>query len=315
MNLNCKICELENPEPSHFWKEHKIKESDYYLKYYPKKDLLTQEILLFKDRDSYLLNNFANKHNLKKYFNNLSRLESKMEFLKGLLLKRKEIKGWIYTPTQVELRSCPEMVGISTFNNTFGDYYWLCEHRPEMGFKSRGFKNINESTILKSARDIKTILVDSREQHLIEFKDMEISTLPYGDYTVKDNNFGIYIERKSIQDFVGTMLPTNLDRFARELERAKQNGDYIILLVESPFNTCLNFEYNTRIPRFSQATSAFIFHNVRELLQKYDNWQIAFCDGRKDMKSKIIKIFEMQDYWKSADLQLGLDLKLFNNEI
>ena len=65
-NLSCKICNLENPEPSHFWKTHKLKESDYYIQYYPKKDLLTGEILLFKDRDSYLLMDFLNKNN-KKY--------------------------------------------------------------------------------------------------------------------------------------------------------------------------------------------------------------------------------------------------------
>ena len=43
----CKICNLETLERSHFWKEHKIKEYDYYSRLEPKFDLFTKEVIEF----------------------------------------------------------------------------------------------------------------------------------------------------------------------------------------------------------------------------------------------------------------------------
>lgn len=316
--MKCAICQIENAENSHFWKQHKIKEADYYLKYFPKKDLLTGEILSFKDRDSYLLNNFANKNNLKKYLKQQN-IITRQEFLEQLLINRMDLKGWTYEPTQVELRSCPEMVGIKTFNENFrgnpchNGYDALCSH---IGYKSRGFVDIYEDTVLPTdIRDLKgnAILVDSREQEILEFKNKEIKicTLPVGDYTIERDNYNIYIERKSLNDLISTFGPKNFERFRRELIRAQELNAYIILLVENDINTALGFDHSPFFSKHTKMTSVYLFHQIRILLQEFPNWQIAFCDNRSDMKKWILRIFKSGVFWKTHDIQLAIDLKLF----
>lgn len=316
MSSICAICQLENPENSHFWKEHHITEANYYLKYFPKKDLLTQEILPFKNRDSYLLTDFFNKHNQKKWLKSQN-TETRQKYLKQLLINRRELKKWSYIPTQVELRSCPELVGIKTFNETFKEgYYNLCT---SIGYTSRAFQNINQKTILKPLRSLRgnPIIIDSREQTFLKFNDkvVEINTLAVGDYTIKNNNFNIHIERKSLNDLTSTFGPKNFDRFRRELIKAQELGIYLILLVENDFNTVLEFDHSPFLSKHTQMTAIYLFHQIRILLQEFPNWQIGFCNNRTEMKDLILKIFEMNDYWKYHDLQLALDLKLFTEGI
>lgn len=315
MSTICSICKLENPEPRHFWTVHKIKESDYYLKYHPRFDLLTDEPLKFKSRDCYLLSHFQNKNNLKKWL--LSQdIQTQRGYLRDILINRREIKNLVYTPTQVELRSWENSVGIVTYNKLFKDYYKLCL---ELGYKSRGFNNLTEKTILKATRNLRNnpILIDSREQSILNFhnKEINICTLPVGDYSVKDNNYEIYVERKSLHDLISTFGPRNFDRFRNELIRAKNIGAYIILLVENDINTALGFDHSPFYSRHTQMTVVFLFHQIRVLLQEFDNWQIAFCKSRTDMAEKIRWIFEMEDFWKYQDIQLALDLKLFRDGI
>ena len=265
--LECRICGLSNPEPKHFWITHKIKESNYYLQYFPKQDLLTGELLTFKDRDSYLLNKFCNKLNFKKWLKIHTQKECK-DLLIDSLIKRKEIKQWKYVPTQVELRSCPELAGVGTYNKYFKEgYYKLCE---EIGFQSRGFININEKTILKTTRTLRNnpVLIDSREQTFLNFKDKEflIQTLPVGDYTIEKKNYDIYIERKSLNDLTSTFGPKNFERFKNELYRAKDRNLYIILLVENDINTVLGFDHSPFYSKHTQMTATFLFHQIRVLL-------------------------------------------------
>lgn len=316
MSSNCLICGQSNPENAHFWKTHKITEANYYLKYYPKKDLLTGEVLSFKDRDSYLLNNFANKNHFKSWLKLQTPIQRR-EYLRKLLENRMNLKKWVYQPTQVELRSCPEMVGIKTFNTNFKEGYdKLCSN---IGYKSRGFADVNEKTILKEIRDLKgnPILVDSREQEILDFKNKEINicTLPVGDYSIKNENYDIYIERKSLNDLVSTFGPKNFDRFRRELSKAKELNSYIILLVENDFNTVLGFDHSPFYSKHTQMTSVYLFHQIRSLLQEFPNWQIAFCKNRSDMKDMILKIFKMGVFWKTHDIQLAIDLGLFRDGI
>lgn len=312
----CRICGLENPEPKHYYTSHKITEANYYIQYYPKLDKLTGEVITFKNRDSYLLTDFNTKNNLKKWLKSQSKA-NQQKYLAEILIRRRELKQWIFIPTQVELRSCPELVGIHTYDKIFSEgYYNLCK---SIGYIDRGLKTLNEKSILKSTRDLKgnAILIDSREQTLLDFgrKTVEIDTLPVGDYTVKKDNHNIYIERKSLSDLTGTFGPKGFERFRKELIRTKEIGGYLILLVENDINTVLGFEHSPFYNRHTQMTAVYLFHQIRLLLQEFTCWQIAFCDGRTDMKQKILKIFEMKDYWKSYDLQLAVDLKLFKDGI
>jgi hypothetical protein len=59
--VNCKFCnkDFDNDKSLHaHLKSHKISVSDYYQHYYPRKDLLTGELIEFKNKDQYFESDF-----------------------------------------------------------------------------------------------------------------------------------------------------------------------------------------------------------------------------------------------------------------
>lgn len=83
---------------------------------------------------------------------------------------------------------------------------------------------------------IEAILVDTREKDPFEFEglNMEIvrQKLEVGDYAVKGHRAAV--ERKSAQDFIGTMaIDKNRRRFVREMVRAEEEGIALTVVVET----------------------------------------------------------------------------------
>ncbi len=129
---------------------------------------------------------------------------------------------------------------------------------------------------------------------------------------------GVYIERKSVSDFAGTLnarentrenkkkddtLFTNLDRFDRELARAKENGHYIVMLVEVKITDALSFDYLPQM-RWSRVKPSHVMKNLRDFLVKYPlNFQAVFVDGRVEAARVALKVFGMGEQVKSVDLQ------------
>lgn len=313
--IKCQLCS-EELVPGHPYKAHGQKLENYMYQFYPKVDLYSGEKIVFKrDIEGYLLTDFCNKNNLKRYLKSKP-LEEQRHYLKGLLMRRKEAKSLIYAPTQVELRSYEACPGIAKFNELFNNYYDLCA---ELGFKTRGFNNLDKNSILKKERNIKNdiILIDTRESNPLEFKDQEvqIQKLDVGDYTLKDNNYNIYFERKEISDGIST-LSSGYERFRNELIRAKESGAYIIMLVESPINDFLSFNYLPWISKKIKATPTFIAHQLRTLLQEFgENFQCAFCDGRVDLVQKMRFIMEYGKAARNIDWELASNLKLLVDRI
>lgn len=87
-----------------------LNKEKYYHTYHPRRDLLTGEIINFKNKEQYFNNDFNDKNNMKKWLKEQS-LEKAQEYCKSLLIKRKKDKNLIYSLTQVELRTI--MCGIS----------------------------------------------------------------------------------------------------------------------------------------------------------------------------------------------------------
>ena len=82
------------------------------------------------------------------------------------------------------------------------------------------------------------LLIDSREQKPLEFKDgvfeeILVDGLPFADYWCEINGKQIPLcfERKGFGDLFGTMT-SGYARFKREMELAKENKFTIILLIE-----------------------------------------------------------------------------------
>ena len=194
------------------------------------------------------------------------------------------------------------------YNKIFKNYYDLCA---EIGLKNKFFLpdlQINYFKNRLSQKDL--IFVDTREQEWLKFDiPFEIKTLPFGDYTLKDNP-ECFIERKSLNDFISTLSVKNFERFKNEIKKAKENNAYLIVMIEEKLSNALSFNYLPHISKKIKATPDYIFHNVREMLQTYDNLQFLFVDGREEMKRVIEILFASQDYYKRIDLQLAYDLKI-----
>ena len=310
MSIICKVDgkEFKDEKSLHFaLRGYGLNKEKYYHKYFPKKDLLTGETILFKSKEQYFNSDFNDKNNMKKWLKEQS-LEKAQEYCKSLLIKRKEEKNIQYSPTQVELRTIMSP-SIVFYNKIFNDYYSLYL---DIGLENKFVHPKNISHQFENKLTIRdTIYVDTREQSWLKFNiPFEIKMLPYGDYTCSNDNDNCYIERKSLSDFISTLSSGNLNRFKNEIEKAKNNNAYIVVVVEEKLQNALSFQYLPHISKKIKATPEFIFHNVRSLTQDYNNLQFLFVDGREEMKRVIESILASKCFYKKVDLQLAYDLKL-----
>ena len=111
------------------------------------------------------------------------------------------------------------------------------------------------------------IVVDTREQRPFIFPEEVASTvslkLDAGDYALMYKgkiDEGFAVERKSLDDFVGTIL-CGWERFLKELDRMR-HMPAIIVLVEGSLEDIFNHEYN------SGASPLFVYKRVSQLLMK-----------------------------------------------
>ena len=87
-----------------------------------------------------------------------------------------------------------------------------------------------------------TISIDSREQLPYRFQtESETATLKTGDYSLKGAAHLVAIERKTLDDLIGS-LTTGRDRFERELHRGRAL-DYFALVVEASLSALARGSY------------------------------------------------------------------------
>lgn len=310
MSVICKVDgkEFKDDKALHMaLKGYGLNKVKYYQKYFERRDLLTNELINFKTKEQYFNSDFNDKNNMKKWLK-AQTPEKAQEYCKELLIKRKEVKNLTYSPTQVELRTimAPSIV---FYNSIFKDYYDTCS---SIGLENKFIHpNLVGDHFKNKLTNKDTIYVDTREQSWLKFNTpFEIKTLGFGDYACSNDNCGCFIERKSLSDFISTLSVKNFDRFKNEIEKAKKNNSYIIVMVEEKLTSALSFQYLPHISKKIKATPEYIFHNVRELLQSYDNLQFLFVDGRGEMTRIIESIFASNCFYKKIDLQLAYDMKL-----
>jgi len=310
MSIICKIDgkEFKDEKSLHLaLKGYGLNKVKYYQTYYERRDLLTNELINFKTKEQYLNSDFNDKNNMKKWLKEQP-IDKAQEYCKQLLIKRKDSKNLIYSPTQIELRTimAPSII---FYNKIFKDYYDTCS---SIGLENKFVHpNLTGDNFKNKLTQKDTIYVDTREQSWLKFNiPFEIKTLPFGDYACSNDNCGCFIERKSLSDFISTLSVKNYDRFKNEIEKARKNNSYVIVMVEETLANALSFQYLPHISKKIKATPEYIFHNVRELLQSYDNLQFLFVDGRKEMTRLIEAIFASKCFYKKIDLQLAYDMKI-----
>ena len=312
MSSKCKACgqEFETDRKLHsHLKKHELRVASYYQKYYPRYDLYDGKIIKFKSKDYYFNTEFNTRTNQLKWLDQLPVAEAKA-YLKKLLLDRKEKKELIYSPCQVELRST-SIPSVISYEKKVGDYYDFCK---SLGFKNKyqNIGNIIVGTSHLENKDLK-VYIDTREQLPLNFTiPAESKGLKFGDYALSDKTLtcNCYIERKSLADFISTISVQNYDRFCREIERASENDANLIIVVEESLSNALSFPFLPHISKKIRVTPEFIFHQVRDMIQKYDHIQFLFVKGRKESVRVIEKIFFSSCIYKKIDLQLAYDKKI-----
>lgn len=297
MDNICKICNLPVSEKAHFYREHKIKEKDYFEKYFPRTDLFNGGKIEFKSQDSYFLTDFNDKRNLKAYLQSLTK-DKGLEYLKLYLERRKQAGKTNYALSEFEIKSLifPSLVYFEKVYE-LSNYQNICN---ESGLQIKS--NYNTPMFNRNLGDT-TIFCDTREQNPLLIPNLQVTTLNFGDYSNPNSN--IYIERKSLNDFLGTMSK-GYDRFKKEIERCKAANAYLIVLIEEKYSTVQSFEYLSYIR--AKSTWNFISHQFRTLCQDYPfNLQFLAVDGRKEAIRVIQKIFKLEDNIVATDLQFLYD--------
>jgi hypothetical protein len=280
-------------------KKFKIKQSDFFEEYYPRSDLLTGEPIKFKSFEQYFSARFKDKINMNKWFK--ENPEKSFEIASAMLSDRIEKKNLTIAPCEVELVSSG-LPSIAFFQGK-GDYGKICEN-----FGATCLYDYSLDKLLFKNEKL-DIIIDTRETKPFKFINHNTidKKLEYGDYAIAGKENKTVIERKSLSDLIGSFV-SGYDRVDREFQRAKDDNAYLIVVCEESLNTAMNFNYIPYIKRYTKLRPEVLFHNIRELIQKY-NFQFVFCDGVKKATEITEKIFLYDGDITELDIQYMIDKK------
>jgi len=285
----CCLCGEQNPLENHYYKVHKTPIKRYFEENFPKNNLLTGAKLEFKSLESYISNDFTDKNELRAWMESNNK-NVVLDYLTNWLKIRKEVKTLIYTLGQFEARSLL-FPSISYIIKNYGLDNW------KNCYKQAGLleKYDYGSKIIINEDKILNFIIDTRERTPLDLPNIQV-----------DTNSNIFIERKNLNDFLGTMS-VGFDRFDRELQRCEGSGAYLIILIEEKYSNLTSYPF-LKYMKNVKATPIFIASRFRSLIQKYPNsCQFLAVDGRKEAVRVIEKIYRVKDV-KNFDLQMKYDV-------
>jgi hypothetical protein len=308
MSLICGIDQTEHPDREalhRHLRKLKVKQEDYYLAHEPSRDRFTGEVIPWKaPADRYLALEFVSKDNLRKWVRQDT--PEVRKWAVDWLRKRREDKALVYPPGQVELHSLP--CPTARYYDHIGGYNAICR---DLGYQIRFDQE--RLTFGDPPMGAATVIQDSREQTPLALEVRVVKEkLPYGDYGLAGaSDRGVYIERKSLSDFYGTLSErkldrvrsedSNLSRFTRELERAQETGAYLVMLIEAPLEAAFSYTEHYACPEHT-------FHNLRDLLIRFPaNLQALFVKDRDEAARAVVTLLAAGESVKNVDLQLAYD--------
>ena len=300
MYLNCKECgeEFKTLRSLHaHLKAHGIACPEYYVKHFARKNLLTGELLPYKDYNSYFEHDFVNAQQLNKWCKD-SPSDIVKPYILAKLQKRKDEKGLEFAPSYLDLK-LSRMPNVAIYREHFGSY--------SLAAKSIGLKMWNKDKLPENFDEIPSdleILIDTREQKPLTFANSKELKLDLGDYTIKNYYSYTYVDRKSSSDFKSTMT-IGYERFKREMERAREFGCFIFVVIEASISQ-IYAENNYK--QFHKANIEFIWHQLKEMQREYkDCCQFIFSGGRERSEYLIPRIlFHGKKLWR-VDMQYYVD--------
>jgi hypothetical protein len=281
---------------------HKVNQPTYYQRHYPRYDKFDGNLILFKSRDHYLNTDFNSRANLAAWVRKVSP-EVCTEYIKDFLVARKERKGLVYAPCQVELRTLM-IPGMHFIEGLVGDYAGFVK---ALGFKVKFDKLGFDGRWRVFGKEHK-IFTDTREQMPLKFTLPTIpEALPFGDYKLNDDDFtqNCYIERKAVGDLYGTVT-NGYERFCRELERAKEAKAYMVILVEGSLDMVR--AYPSQTGGWVHISPEYVYHQIRKMIQEYPHIQFLFVQNREQASRAIERIFCSDGQYRHIDLQYAYDM-------
>lgn len=279
----------------------KMKQGDYYAQFYPRACKATGVPIPFKDHDQYFETGFISPDAMKGWFKSAPRAEA-AEYALRMVQNRAVSKGLSFAMGDAELQSLgwPR----ARFFESLSEYPVRCS---EWGLKRR----FDYGKAPAPSFAAKPLIIDTREQDYLAFGGVATARtkLEYGDYALQ-NNQTVAVERKSLADLIGTVIG-GYDRFTREIERCQEVGGYLVVLCETDIHSALRFDEIPKIRAHTKVGPQVVFHNIRELSQKYgETVQFSFCHDRLHMTKTIAAVLNWGDAVRGLDLQ-----HLINEEI
>lgn len=303
MSFNCLECEQEfDSERSlhaHI-KKHEIYLHDYFVKHFSRRNLLTNELLPFKNKESYFEYDFDNINQLYQWCS-MGKEQTVKNYILDKLATRIQNRNLNFAPNEVELYTSM-LPSISIYKKFFKSYTFACE---EIGTKPMFNAKIPDTFWKDNSIKELTILTDTREQEPLFFQNQLVRKLDVGDYAIQDYFDYTFVDRKSEGDFKSTLSKDNFLRFKRELDRCRAMDCYLFVVIESDLKKL--DESNKRSAH--KANMKYIYHNMRILQHEYkDCCQFVFSGNRKSSEDLIPRIlFHGKKIW-------NVDLQYFINE-
>lgn len=281
-------------------KIHKLYVADYYCKHYPRKDLLTNQPLQFKNKEDYFATYFSSRQNMLKWLEKTPQ-DKKSPILLDMLEHRVKSKCLKHAPSEVELFFAG-LPPIAEFKRSFGSYSAACD---ACGVKPLLTKPLPKEWSQDFSR--KKILCDTREQKCLQFANSESLKLDTGDYAVSGEDFtNTFVDRKSFEDWAATLIGDNFERFRREIKRCQEQECFLWVVVE----TDLVSIHETNKKSYHKHNLSYVSHNMRKLSDEFpDNLQFVFSGGREQSQSIIPKLLCLGDKLSKVDLQFWINNK------
>ncbi len=284
-------------------KAHSMSLGEYYVKNLPRYDLLTGELLPFKNYDNYVITDFRNKKNMYKWIEGVSERQEAEEYCRRAFERymkgNRDIK---YAPNHLFLLTHPRLPKFEHFGKQL--IVEICE---AYGLTLIFDKTANERPDFLSVPKEMSIFIDSREQDPLKFGDIKTveMKLDFGDYTAVGKDYSYtYVERKSENDFKGTMS-AGYERFCRELERCRELGSYMFILIESDFRQI--YKNNNKLGK-KKTNLAYTWENMRNIIGAYsDVCQFIFSGSRENSSLLVPYLLKNGDSLKRTDLQFFME--------
>lgn len=132
------------------------------------------------------------------------------------------------------------------------------------------------------------IIVDTREQSPWSFRGLPINKtvkgLKAGDYSVEGYEAEILIERKSIDDLVGTLIHGR-ERFEKECLKLRR-ASFAVVLVEASLSSIFQKKYHSRVDPNAVVGSCIAFQSRFDL-------PFIFCDNRTCAQQYAYRFFKL----------------------